>query len=421
MGQNICRRGKPHFGRVPGISTRGELLNMKKIISVFFLAIFLVFPAACAAAPAEPTATGQPPAPTLTAEPTGLPTDEPAQAADPHFPPEVVEYVQKLVDEHKVPGISIGLLTPEGEFYYSYGTITWESEQKIDEHTLFEIGSITKVFTATLLANAVQQGLVTLDTPAQDLAPDGVTMPVFAPDHGMTLRDIASQRSGLPRMPSNFNPAVTLNPYADYTPELMYEYLDGLRLGRKPGDQYEYSNLGFMLLGDLLERAYERPYADLVREIITSPLDMPDTVITLSEEQQTRLAQAHSGPYPVQSWDFVLPAVGALRSTTSDMLKFLAANTNPPDDQLGRSIQLIRNECYETGTSFIEVCLGIHTYHRFSEFMYQHDGQTGGYHSFSAFNPEDGTAVIVLANSNTDIGAIGLRLMDPEFPLPDYE
>lgn len=398
-----------------------------KIYSKALLLIVFLLLASCVPAPldekpytedvdASPEAvveTSAPAIPTETAEPTVSP--------ELNFPPEVVEYVHRLVDDHKVPGISVGWMTPEGMYFLNYGTLTWDSDQKIDEHTLFEIGSITKVFTATLLANAVEEGLVTLDTPAQELAPEGVTMPVYAVDQGMTLRDIASQRSGLPRMPSNYNPAETLNPYADYTPELMYGYLDGLKLGRKPGSEYEYSNLGFMLLGDLLERAYGRPYGELVGEIITGPLEMPDTVLSLTEEQQTRLALAHSGPYPVQSWDFALPAVGALRSTTSDMLKFLAANVSPADDQLGRSMLMIRSECYPTGTDFVDVCLGIHTYDRFSKFMYQHDGQTGGYHSFSAFSPDEGMAVIVLANSNEDIGAIGLRLMDPEFPLPNIE
>lgn len=349
-------------------------------------------------------------------QPTPEPTLEPTPEPDPHFPPEVIDTVRQLVDKHKVPGIAIGLLTPDGAYYFNYGTSTWDSEQAIDEHSLFEIGSITKVFTSILLANAVEQGLVTLDTPAQELAPEGVTMPAFI-KQGFTLRDIASQRSGLTRMPSNFNPADSLNPYVDYTAEMMYDYLDGLRLGRKPGSQYEYSNLGFMLLGDLLERAYGKPYEELVSEIITGPLEMPDTVITLSEDQRERFTQAHSGSYPVKSWEFVLPGVGALRSTTTDMLKFLSANMHPNVDQLGSAMQLIRAECYETGNSFVEVCLGIHTWHRYSKFMYQHDGETGGYHSFSGFVPDDGTAVIVLANSNYDIGAIGLHLLDPKVPL----
>ncbi len=397
-------------------------MNLKALLLFVFFLLASCAPAPLNARSSTYDAAASPEGVAETSAPV-TPTDTARPTSDPelNFPPEVEEYVHRLVDDHKVPGISIGWLTPEGTYFLNYGTVTWDSDQKIDEHTLFEIGSITKVFTATLLANAVEEGLVTLDTPAQELAPEGVTLPVYAVDRGMTLRDIASQRSGLPRMPSNYNPAETLNPYADYTPELMYEYLDGLKLGRKPGSEYEYSNLGFMLLGDLLERAYDRPYDELVGEIITGPLGMPDTVLTLTDEQQTRLAQAHSGPYPVQSWDFALPAVGALRSTTADMLKFLAANVSPADDQLGRSMLMIRSECYPTGTDFVDVCLGIHTYDRFSKFMYQHDGQTGGYHSFSAFSPEDGTAVIVLANSNEDIGAIGLRLMDPQVPLPNLD
>jgi D-alanyl-D-alanine-carboxypeptidase/D-alanyl-D-alanine-endopeptidase len=385
---------------------------------LLFMAIllFILPAAACSAAPAAaPTAAVQSAASPTSAGPIAaptqvvLPTTRPAP--DAHFPPAVIDYVNALVDGHKIPGIAIALLTPEGTFFYNYGAFTWESDQEIDEHTLFEIGSITKVFTATLLANAVEEGLLTLDTPAQELAPEGVTMPLKV-DQDITLRDIASHRSGLPRMPSNFMPERNLNPYADYTAEKMYAYLDGLKLGRAPGEQYEYSNLGFMLLGDLLERAYGRSYEELVSEVIAGPLDMPDTVLTLTEGQQARFALAHSGPYPVEAWDFLLPGVGALKSTTSDLIRFMQANMYPADDQPGRAMQLIRAECYETGNTSVEVCLGIHTWHVYGKMIYQHDGQTGGYHSFAGFAPEDGTAVVVLANSNESISAIGLHLLD---------
>jgi CubicO group peptidase (beta-lactamase class C family) len=247
-----------------------------------------------------------------------------------------------------------------------------------------------------------------------------VTAPSYQ-DQPITLRVLASHRSGLPRMPSNFIPAKSNNPYIDYTEKELYEYISGFKLLQEIGSRYEYSNLGYLLLGRLLEQAYGKPYETLVTGIITGPLGMPDTRIALSEDQKARFAQAHTDVYPTSAWDFALPGAGALRSTTADMLRFLAANLAPDQSQLGDAMRLIRQECYETDTYFIQVCLGIHTYFRYGKQIYQHDGQTGGYHSFAGFLPEEGTAVIVLVNSNYDIDALGLHLLDPRVPLPGLE
>lgn len=392
---------------------------MRKI-TFLMIALSIFFLSACGettSTPASPSFTTTP-HPTATAvPPTPSPTFIPSPTLDARFSADVIDYTIQLVEQRKAPGIAIGLLTPQGVSYFNHGAFTWESEQAIDERTLFEIGSITKVFTALLLANAVEEGQINLDTPAQDLAPEGVSLPAYA-NQPVTLLDLVTQRSLLPRMPSNFSPQNTFNPYMDYPAESMYEYLDGYKLMSPPGTAYEYSNLGFMLLGDLMERAYGKPYENLVIEIITDPLDMPDTRITLSEEQAARLAQGHSDVYPVSAWDFLLPGAGALRSTTTDMLRFLDANLQPGDDTLDAAMQRIRSECFDTGTYFIQVCLGIHTYTRFSKTIYWHNGQTGGYHSFAGFVPEDGTAVVVLVNSNYNIDELALHLLDPEAPLP---
>src|SRR5687768_4364969 len=134
--------------------------------------------------------------------------------------------------------------------YYSTGT-AGVAGVRLDSTTVFEIGSITKVFTSALLADMVQRGEVKLDDPISKYLPKAVRVPVRKGKE-ITLIDLATQSSGLPRLPSNLKPASVANPYADYTVANLYEFLSGYTLTRDIGSQYEYSNLGVGLLGHVL-------------------------------------------------------------------------------------------------------------------------------------------------------------------------
>jgi serine-type D-Ala-D-Ala carboxypeptidase/endopeptidase len=127
-----------------------------------------------------------------------------------------------------------------------------------DGDTVYEIGSVTKTFTATLLAQAVLSGRVTLDTPVAQLLPD-FKIPSRG-DKEITLGELATQHSGLPGMPSNFLPTDQANPYADYDSAKLKAFLAGYELRRDPGAAYEYSNLGFGLLGYALAQLNQTTY-----------------------------------------------------------------------------------------------------------------------------------------------------------------
>ena len=158
--------------------------------------------------------------------------------------------------------------------------------------TIYEIGSVTKAFTGTLLADMVNRGLVKLDAPLQDFMPTDVKLHL-AKNQPIRLVDLASQTSGLPRLPDNMQPKDPSNPYADYTPERMFEFLGKHQLRRPPGE-YEYSNLGMGLLGHMLAKQAGQTYEQLVIERICDPLKMTDTRITLSDEQRKRLAPPYN-------------------------------------------------------------------------------------------------------------------------------
>lgn len=284
----------------------------------------------------------------------------------------------------------------------------------IDGKTVFEIGSVSKVFTTILLAEMVGRGEVALEDPVQKLLPAGVTVP-SRNGKVITLLDLATASSGLPRMPTDFKPADPANPYADYTVAKMYAFISSQTLPRDPGAIYEYSNLGMGLLGQALAERAGKPYEQLVTERILQPLGMSDTRISLTGELKARLAQGHDGDLePAGNWDIPgMAGAGAWRSTASDMLRFLAACINPPADRLGEAIRLSIGSRRPAGAPTMTIGLGWHILQRGDRRMVWHNGGTGGYHSFVGFDPVSKSNALVLSNSSADIDDIGRYIIDP--------
>ncbi|HEY5800905.1 MAG TPA: serine hydrolase domain-containing protein, partial [Burkholderiaceae bacterium] len=243
--------------------------------------------------------------------------------------------IQKILQERidigkKATGVVVGMVDAKGPRVTSYGAVA-AGGAPVDGDTVFEIGSVSKTFTATLLADMVQRGEVALDDPISKYLPASVKTPK-RDGKEITLLDLATQTSGLPRMPSNFAPKDKQNPYADYTAEQMYAFLSSFELTRDIGSKYEYSNLGVGLLGHILALRAGTDYATLVQQRITGPLGMASTAIVLTPAMQTRLAAGHNRTLArVPGWDMnVLAGAGAIRSTVNDMLKYAAANLGLP-------------------------------------------------------------------------------------------
>ncbi|MGH7504287.1 MAG: serine hydrolase domain-containing protein, partial [Longimicrobiales bacterium] len=284
----------------------------------------------------------------------------------------------------------------------------------LDESTLFEIGSITKVFTGILLAEMAERGEVRLDEPVAELLPPGTRVPSRG-GRQITLVDLATQSSGLPRLPDNMRPADMTNPYADYTAEQLYDFLASYELTRDIGAEYEYSNLGVGLLGYALALRADTSYEALVRERILAPLGMESTGITLDDDERRRLTPGHNAlGQVVQNWDMpVLAGAGALRSTVDDMLTFLAANLDPPESPLGRAIREAHEPRFTTDNPKLRLGLNWHILDTNGRTLIWHNGGTGGYRSMLVFDPERHTGVIVLSNSNRSVDEIGLHLLEP--------
>ncbi len=315
-------------------------------------------------------------------------------------------------------GIVVGLIDGQGSSFVSYGRLSKTDERAPNGKTVFEIGSISKVFTSILLADMVLREKLHLDDPVQKFLPDSVRVP-SRDGAAVTLYHLATHTSGLPRMPDNFAPKDPANPYADYTVEQMYAFLAGVELSGKPGAKAAYSNVGVGLLGHILALQAGTTYEALMRERIAGPLKMTDTVITLTPQLRERLAQGHDATLaPVANWDIpTLAGAGALRSTVDDMLLFLAANLGRTDSPIARAMEETQRSREDFSGPEMRIGLGWLIRKAPGGTIHWHNGGTGGYHSFAGFDREHKRGVVVLSNSANDIDDIGFHLIDAELPL----
>jgi CubicO group peptidase (beta-lactamase class C family) len=346
--------------------------------------------------------------------------EPPLQAASPSDI-EIQQILAKRIDtEHQAIGIVVGVIDSKGRRVVSHGSLEKGDQRPLNGDTLFEIGSITKVFTALLAADMARRGEIRLDDPiAKYLAPD-IKLPVRA-GRQITFVDLATHTSGLPRMPENFRPKDPANPYADYTSQQMYAFLSTYELPRDIGIKFEYSNLGFGLLGQVLAHRAGMDYEQLVLARICQPLGMNSTRIALSTSLAQRFAAGHDPDLiTVPAWDLPsLPGAGALRSTTNDLLTFLAAALGDTDTPLALAFKALLSTTRPTEEPFVETGLGWVVDTRGGGEIIWKNGGTGGYRTFIGFSPATRVGVVVLSNTTTETGVddIGEHLLDSRYPL----
>ena len=319
-------------------------------------------------------------------------------------------------------GIVVGLIDASGRRVIAHGTFDAAADPRpVDGDTVFEIGSATKVFTSLLLADAVARGELALADPASKFLPAGAKMPERAGKQ-ITLVDLATHTSGLPRLPSNLSPKDARNPYADYTPDQLYAFLSSYQLTRDVGARYEYSNLGAGLLGHLLARRAGVPYEALLNDRIAGPLGMTNTVIAIPDSMRQRVAPGHDATRArVSQWDIpTLAGAGAVRSTANDLLRFLAANLGHAASPLSPAMESMLAVRRPTDNPSLQIALGWHVLRSpGGKEIAWHNGGTGGYRSFMAINRAERTGVVVLSNMFTMGGVddIALHILDRSIPL----
>jgi CubicO group peptidase (beta-lactamase class C family) len=322
----------------------------------------------------------------------------------------VEKAARPLVDNRVVDGLSVGYI--EGNHH---GIVHLGSSSRAGKHaddlTVYEIGSVSKVFTRLMVADAVVRGEIDLNAAADVANPAGIRLPSR---DGRSIKwiDLCTDRAGLPRIPGNLPLTDLTNPYRDYDSKEAAAFLNQYELPRQPGNAQEYSNLGAAVLGYLVAQNAGKSYQQLLRERIAQPLRMTDCTVSLSEDQRKRLATPHDKfGSATPPWTFSdLPGAGGIHATMRDMMRFAKAQLTPPTGKLGDAIELAWRQQRDADASGPAMGLG---------WMIAgdgqtrwHNGQTGGSHSAIFINRESNCAVVVLCNTAvTEVDQLVMQLV----------
>jgi CubicO group peptidase (beta-lactamase class C family) len=287
------------------------------------------------------------------------------------------------------------------------GLIDTETARKL----LFEIGSITKVFTSALLADMVRNREVNLEDEITKFLGD--KLPTNSPAAKITLLQLATHTSGLPRLAPQTYRTVFLrgvsNPYRDFSEQDLLQFLSKCK-NLQPTNTAKYSNLGMDLLSYVLSLRCGESFEHVLRQRICLPLGLHDTVMTLGDEQARRLVPGHSANgRTVPNWDFQFGGAGGLYSTVDDLLTFLEANLGQIDADITESLQLchVPSAIKLSGT---ENVIGLNWLIQPSGITW-HNGGTGGYRSFIGFSKQKGIGVVVLSNYAVSVDDIGFAVL----------
>jgi len=316
------------------------------------------------------------------------------------------QYIQKS----NTVGLSIGILNNGVVQTYGYGEIEKGKGKLPDANTIFEIGSITKTFTASILAYYVNAGKISLSDPITKYLPDSLSA---NPElKKIKIINLSNHTSGLPSLPANFEYGGMdrLNPYKSYNEKMLFASLKTCKLRSVPGEVYAYSNQAVGLLGLILERVSGETYEQLVQHVVTGPLKMSSTCQQLTHLLSGRLVKVYDADGDeTRPWDFdALAACGCLRSTVNDLLLYAKANIKCESSSLSNAFGLSHQVTFSKGPV---VGLGWHLYQVKDDKYYWHNGGTGGCRSFLIFNIEKKIAVAVISNAEVDVDDVARGIL----------
>lgn len=319
--------------------------------------------------------------------------------------------VRPFIESGYAPGIVIATVDSRGTTVRGWGKARDGDVAPPDGTTVFEIGSVTKTFTGLLLADAVERKEVKLDDPVRALLPPGVAPALAKGDVDITLLDLATHTSGLPRIPDNMDRNDLVDPYGKYGTKELEAWLAKHPLEKDEEAGFAYSNLGMGLLGHALAAKAGKSYEALLRERVLEPLGMKDTTVALTDPVRARLAQGHTADGDATGpWSFdALAGCGGIRSTANDMVLYLRANLGLAETPLARAIALAHAPRTKIGGG---MSIGL-AWHVLPGGILFHNGQTGGFHSIALFDPARKAGAVVLANSacmQLDAMGIGARV-----------
>lgn len=252
----------------------------------------------------------------------------------------------------------------------------------------------------------VNEGKIKLTDPVQNYLPSKVKLPIKN-GKPITFLSLANHSSGLPRLANNMPFADPLNPYADYTVEMMYQFLNNYQLPREVGEQREYSNLGTGLLGHVLALIDNKSFEEMIIARVLTPLMMKNTFVDVPNSYSNKLSHGHNAQLEkIKYWQFpTLAGAGALKSNITDMALFLKANM--AKSVLANEFALTQTSTANFANANTKIGLSWIIQNSRNGKLFIHNGGTGGFRSFIGFNRKTGKGIVLLSNAANSMDEIG--------------
>lgn len=331
--------------------------------------------------------------------------------------------IKEAVNSKRSKSIIVGIIDANGRRIFSEGIISDDEPRKPDENTIYEIGSITKVFTALALADMSLKHQVNLNDPLSKFLPKNVKSPMRNGKE-ISLLNLSTHRGTFPRFPYNTDPKDWDKPYVDYSEKQLFEYVSNYKPDIDIDSKWRYSNVGYGILGSILTSVAEKKnYETLIIQEICKPLHMNSTVITLTPKLKKNIATGHAeNGQPVNLIDLsAIEAGGALRSNVDDMLTFAAANLGFIKSDLLPAMELTHQKQAKKENHFTYSTMGWTLWEDDGRNILFKDGGTPGFRTFIGIDKKNKFGVVVLSGSNNGITDIGAHIMDSAYKLELYD
>lgn len=331
---------------------------------------------------------------------------------------EIEKVMKECVDKGHTQGMVIAVITPDETRFYKYGKMAVDDPAPIDEDSIFETGSITKIFTSLLLEEMVSKEEVSLNDPVEKFFP--AKMPEYK-GKKITLEHLSTHTAGFPYMPANFLMKDMYNPFCEYSIEYLINFFANYQLPFEPGTNYNYSNVCIGTLGCCLSFKAGKDYEYLVYERILKPLGMESTKVNLSDEMKKRFAKAHIRNKIVPHWEIaVFDGAGGLHSTCRDLARFIEANLGFYKTPLYPILTNAHQARFKQDIPNLDVGHEWNVSYQYLPEIIYHGGATGGHQLFIGFCQENKIGVVVCSNSAAYIYDIGKNILNKNWYLKTY-
>lgn len=291
-------------------------------------------------------------------------------------------------------GISVGFIQNNKEYFTAYGNLSEESQSKIDENSIFEIASITKILTSNLIAQAVIENKFNADAYIDNYLPKEYVLNTNLKNK-IKISDLASHQSGLPDI--DFGKLIELNPQqpiSNVTPKTLTDMINNCTELKDYG-KYRYSTIGYTLLGQILEKVYGKSYEEIIRNKIIKPLQMKNTLTTdFNVKNRTVGHNPDGGIQEFFNWNVTAPA-GLVKSNAFDMVTYLKAVLNK-ETQIGKAAIITEKIFYKVENR--ELGLGVNIMTDDKNTIYLKSGDSMGQSSIICYNRTKNWGIIILLN-----------------------